>query len=285
LTVDPQDVAALEVTSHHDEHSSWEMVSRAPDPRLPGVGRYCGYHEHSHTAKSRLEVPSGRCALILSFGDPIDVNGERRTSFVAGLHEHPAVTTFAGSQHGVQVDVTPQAARRLLGLPLSEVSTELVVGWDDLLGRAGDELIERLAGAPGWEERFALLDSELGRRLSDAAPVAHEREVGWAYGRLAATHGRAPVGALAGDLGWSPRRLIARFRDGIGLPPKLTGRILRFERVVARIGGGDSLADIAYDCGYYDQAHLNRDFREFALCTPGQYVARQLPEGGGVAAT
>ena len=43
-------------------------------------------------------------------------------------------------------------------------------------------------------------------------------------------------------------------------------------------------AEIAYECGYYDQAHLNRDFREFAGTTPGDYVRRLLPDGGGVAA-
>src|ERR1700754_5127554 len=142
---------------------------------LPGVKRYTGYREHSPQPFSRLEVSSATIALILSFGDPIDVNGEGRVSFVAPMHEHPAVTTFEGDQHGVQVDLTPQAARRLLGMPLHEVSSELVVRWDDLLGRAGDELVERLALEPDWGARFALLDEELARRLGDAPPVRHER--------------------------------------------------------------------------------------------------------------
>ena len=203
--------------SHHE-------LTDKTDP-LPGVRRYTGYREYSPAPFSRLEVPNGNVSLILSFGDPLDVCGARCTSFVAALHEHPALTTFEGAQHGIQIDLSPLAARRLLNMPLHEVSSELVVGWDDLFG--GDELIERLADQPGWDERFALLDAELTRRLD--RPVAHEREVGWAFGRLVATRAAAPVAGLAAELGWSPRRLIDRFRDGIGLPPKLTARILRFE--------------------------------------------------------
>src|SRR4051794_23541363 len=119
------------------------MYLRETDP-LPGVLRYTAYREFSPTAFSRREVPNGHVSLILSFGDPIDVSGERCTSFVAALHEHPAVTTFEGGQDGIQIDLTPTAARRLFGMPLRELSSELVVDWDALVG---DDLVDRLADA------------------------------------------------------------------------------------------------------------------------------------------
>jgi AraC-like DNA-binding protein len=52
--------------------------------------------------------------------------------------------------------------------------------------------------------------------------------------------------------------------------------VLRFQRVTAllRAGGPDRLGELALDCGYYDQAHLNRDFRAFAGCTPTEYASR-----------
>jgi AraC-like DNA-binding protein len=83
------------------------------------------------------------------------------------------------------------------------------------------------------------------------------------------------VDELARETGWSRRHLAERFRSEIGLPPKVAARVVRFQRVTARLqaGGADRLGELALDCGYYDQAHRNRDFRAFAGCTPTEYAA------------
>ena len=115
-------------------------------------------------------------------------------------------------------------------------------------------------------------------------PATHELFLAWR--RLRSSSGKTSVGGLARELGWSHRRLIARFREQIGMPPKMLSRVLRFERVsgLLRDTPAPRLAELALDCGYYDQAHLNRDFRDFAGTTPGAYLAARLPEGGGVTA-
>ena len=102
---------------------------------------------------------------------------------------------------------------------------------------------------------------------------------------MSASSGRASIGRLVEQTGWSHRRLIGAFRDQVGLAPKALARVLRFQRAASslREGGRDRLADVAYDCGYYDQAHLNRDFPQFAATTPSEYAASVLPAGGGVA--
>ncbi|MDX6689220.1 MAG: hypothetical protein QOG15_677 [Solirubrobacteraceae bacterium] len=78
-----------------------------------------------------------------------------------------------------------------------------------------------------------------------------------------AAHGDVAVQRLAEGVGWSRRHLASCFKADIGMSPKTAARILRFEQVTAllRTGAAASLADAAYDCGYADQAHLNRDFR------------------------
>ncbi len=260
----------------------WEAISGRPDARLRGsVESYTGYVEHATSPMRRLEVPFAGIPMILSLGPSILVDGVRHRSFVAGLDDRATVTEYAGEQHGVEVKLTPLGARRLLGLPMRELARR-VVAIEDLLG--SERLVERLQDATDWEARFALLDAFMLRRLNQAPPVAAQVEHAWA--RLHASAGAVEIGALADEVGWSRRHLTARFQADVGLPPKAVGRILRFQRVTralyANAGGG--LADVAYACGYADQAHLNRDFREFAGTTPTDYAARLLPAGAGVTA-
>jgi AraC-like DNA-binding protein len=168
----------------------------------------------------------------------------------------------------------------VLGWPMGVLARQVVALED--LGGPFARLPERLAAAGGWQERFAALDAFLGARLADARRPAPG--VAWAWTSLRATHGATPVGALAAELGWSRRRLAGSFREQVGLPPKLYARILRFRHVLRRLDGRPEphWAEIAYDCGYYDQAHFNRDFRAFAGTTPTDYLGRRLPGGGGV---
>ena len=111
-----------------------------------------------------------------------------------------------------------------------------------------------------------------------ARPLVSEVERAWRI--LVATQGTVAVQDLVRDSGWSRRHFTARFTDHTGLPPKAFARILRFQRAANLLGQpGRSLCEIALGCGYYDQAHLNRDFREFAGCTPTELRARRLPAG------
>jgi AraC-like DNA-binding protein len=265
------------------------MAHGQPDPRLRAhVSGYTGYVEETTGFTCRREVPSGVATLIVSFGPAIDVGfpelgvrEQRFDSFVAGLHDTYATTASSGSQHGMQVNLTPLGAFRLLGQPMSEL-TNRVVGLEDALGRPGAELAELLYDAGDWATRFALLDAILAARLVEAPRCS--ADVVWAWRRLVETDGRVPIGRLASELGRSHRHLTIRFREQVGLPPKTLARVLRFHRVVALAGAADrpGWADAAYDCGYYDQAHLNRDFREFAGTTPTGFLARLLPDGGGL---
>ncbi len=70
------------------------------------------------------------------------------------------------------------------------------------------------------------------------------------------------------------------------MAPKSLARLLRFERVTRRLNTepGANLGQIALECGYYDQPHLNRDFGQFAGTSPGEYAASLMPAGGGVSA-
>ncbi len=243
-----------------------EMIRRAPTPALRGhVSSYYGFREETPAPVRRREGPGADVVVIISFGEEWLIDDERLTSFAAGLHEVQVTTEHAGQAYGMQVNLAPPAAYMLFGLPLDELAHR-EVPLEDVLREPSLE--ERLSDELNWSARFELLDAVLTRRLADAqAPTAG---VVWAWERLCETHGRVPVGKLAEELGWSRRRLVERFREQIGLPPKSVARLLRFEhaRELAERSDRPSWAEIAFECGYYDQSHLIHDFRAVTGRTP-----------------
>ncbi|WP_165977694.1 helix-turn-helix domain-containing protein [Nonomuraea diastatica] len=85
------------------------------------------------------------------------------------------------------------------------------------------------------------------------------------------------MSSLAESLGWSHRHLVARFHDQIGLTPKTAARVIRFGRAARLLQAGASIARVAAECGFYDQAHMNREFRVLGDVTPGQIYPRPEP--------
>jgi transcriptional regulator GlxA family with amidase domain len=94
--------------------------------------------------------------------------------------------------------------------------------------------------------------------------------------RLVKSAGLISVDQLASEAGISSRQLERRFLREVGVGPKLLSRILRFQQVFRAVERFDAAwASIALECGYYDQAHLIRDFHQFAHQTPSVLFAEQ----------
>jgi AraC-like DNA-binding protein len=281
--------APSRVLRHESEEDRWEMVRASPDPRLAGhVLSYCSYDERTTSFVRRRELPSPRVVVIVNLGEPIRVSApgqrgwsEQAVGFVAGLHDTYALTETRGAQAGMQIDLTPVGAHLLLGRPMDELA-QRVVTLEELFGAEGLLWREALAEAPGWLERFALVDDFLLGLLDDArSPVP---SVTRALHRLHESGGMVPVGTVAAEIGCSRRHLISRFREQVGVTPKLLARILRFQRAVALVDARTAMgwAQIAQACGYYDQAHMIRDFNQFSGGPPSEFARRRLPDGGGL---
>jgi AraC-like DNA-binding protein len=267
-----------------------EQAERAPHPLLAGVVHgYCGYDHDCTGATRRREVAQDEVTIILSLGPRLRVGGpdhpaDRYGSFVAALTDTYAITEHDGRLSGIEVNLSPLGAHMLFGVAMHELSSQLVLPLDDVLGAAAGELTERLACATSWTARFDILDRFILSRVERARRPSPDVE--WAWGRLCSTGGRLPVGQLARELGCSRRHLIGRFREQVGPAPKTAARLVRFQRTVRLLerDDGGRFAEIAQRCGYYDQAHMNREFRALAGAAPGEFVARLLPDGLGVAA-
>jgi AraC-like DNA-binding protein len=134
-------------------------------------------------------------------------------------------------------------------------------------------LRERLGNAPDWTTRFDMAEAFVTARLENAAETP--LEIAWAYDRIITSGGRTRIASIAERLGWSRKHLAAGFSNAIGIGPKTLSRIARFNRALdlARQPAAN-WADIAADCGYADQAHLVREFRDLAGETPTGISAR-----------
>jgi AraC-like DNA-binding protein len=249
-----------------------EFVTRAPDPRLrPLLARGYGGFTSVVDGRGWLMPPTGTASLILNVGAAF---GGLPDGFAAGLEETCSAVTAAGPVSCLDLKLTPLGAYTLLGRPMEELTGQ-VVDVAELFGAAGARLLEELRDAPDWGRRFAAVDGFLLRRAERGPEPAPAVRQAWL--RIVRTGGRLPVGELAEEVGWSRRHLIARFRQQVGVPPKTLSRIVRFGALLRRLEtpGRPGLAELATVAGYYDQAHLNRDFREFTGTTPTGYAARR----------
>jgi AraC-like DNA-binding protein len=248
------------------------VVTGEPDPALRGsVERYVGFREETPEPIERREGPGCHVVLVVSFGEEWSIDGERLTSFAGGLRARQVATRHEGRSHGIHIDLAPPAAHRILRLPMRELAYAQVP-----LEQLLDEpfLAERLAEASSWEARFRLLDGVFARRLGNGT----SRGVDWAWRSLVEAGGDLRVARLAERLGWSRKRLAARFSEEVGLPPKTVARIARFERARALAEGPlrPDWARVALACGYYDQSHLINDFRAFTGRTPETFFQDSL---------
>jgi AraC-like DNA-binding protein len=265
-----------------------ESVVRAPEPRLAGIvaGEYQGWTESSTEVVRRREVPFSGFPFIINFGSPFRIMDSPRQdrpqhlgTFVAGIHDSFVVVESQGHSCCIQVNFTPIGARLFFQLPLWELSNRSIA-FDDLFGQQSLHIVETLAATNDWDRRFDLLEALIFKRMSEARPPRPEILGAWA--EMQTAYGVVDITGLARKTGWSHKHLIAQFRDQVGAPPRRLGRILRFQRAIKRLGPGNQArwAALAIDCGYFDQSHMIREFREFAGCTPAEYVGLQLPYGG-----
>lgn len=275
----------MTVTAHESERVRWQNVRRHPDPHIRAlVHDYQGYEQVTPCPTLERHMPQGAITVIINFGpnlrtlDPRDPEAPAFApdAFVAGMSDSFAISESLGISRGLQLDFTPIGARLFFGVPMDTLFGR-VADLADVLGAPGSRLVDQLRTMRSWEERFALVDETIAARFGEGRTVSPG--VAWAWQRLNETHGRIDVRSLAAELNWSRKHLAAQFREQIGAPPKLVARLLRFRRAVRlldRVPAG-RWAEIAYCCGYYDQAHFIRDFRQFAGGTPTDYLARRLP--------
>ncbi|MGH9555128.1 MAG: DUF6597 domain-containing transcriptional factor [Terriglobales bacterium] len=256
---------------------------RFPGPPLNSFVEHLWYYddlEVSHTKEKLL--PNGAIELILDLSegpkrlyDNRDLSrySNRRRAWISGMQPGYLVIGAEKGSSMMGAHFRTGGAAPFFGFPISEL-TSSVVELDLIWKRQILALREQILEAPTVARKFDLLEQYL---LSVArSRLEPDRTVAAALATLR-TWPVLSLRDLAAQLGLSQKQMIARFDSRVGLTPKLTSRVFRFQKVLRKVHGNraPNWPDVALDCGYYDQPHLIHEFQEFAGISPGFYATHQ----------
>jgi len=255
------------------------LVHRTPSPALrPFVKTLWACEETSLRANGacrELVLPTGATYLVFRLGHPLHLFGGiddpvgRRIdhAVVGGARAAFYVRDISQPVYSVGAELLPGAAELLLGVPADELA-DRHTPVSDLWGSAAATARERLCEARDLLQRLNVFESLLVARL----PKVHGLHPAVAHA-LERFETQPDIREVVAESGYSHRRFIELFRRAVGLSPKLYCRVRRFHRAlgVVAVNRGASWVDLALAAGYSDQPHFNREFREFAGISPGQY--------------
>jgi AraC-like DNA-binding protein len=245
----------------------------APSPRCARVVEKYWVLEGHATGSPDTIIPDGRIELIFHYGGEFwrHLAGapavRQPGSLLVGQMIEPVVLAPEGHARAAAIRLRPGAARTLLGFSLSEVSGSFV-DLEQVFPSAA-QLREHLAQASDDLGRVAVLEGWLNEMACPSPRVRVEAAVG----AILQTGGRATIHSLVARTAMGVRQLERHFQEDVGLSPKTFSRIVRLQVALRRIREGSTLTEVALACGYYDQAHMTRDFRHLAAMSPRAWQA------------
>jgi transcriptional regulator GlxA family with amidase domain len=187
-----------------------------------------------------------------------------------------AFVNFFGLHEGY---AAPHQREQVMPVPTLDVVFTLdyeTVSLDTLWRTFAATISDQLWEARTAEARFVILESALLARAGGR--VDRHPAVTRAIALFDRSHGALSVGHVVRRTGVSHRRLVELFWNEVGLSPKRYCRVRRFNDVLRQIEplGDVDWTDVAHVCGYFDQAHFNRDFRAFAGLNPSEYLRHRV---------
>jgi AraC-like DNA-binding protein len=226
-------------------------------------------------ASSERILPEGCVELVFHYASPLlsryagAATFEQPRSFVVGQMRRFLEITPHGRVGFVAIRFTVRGAYLFFPGPLSEL-TNRDVELENVWGDFAREVAERVADGPNMAARVASVERAL---LRQARRDRFDPLVNRALQLIEQQGGQTSVAELAPTLGSSARQLARRFQATVGVSPKEFARVTRFLRAVRAIDAGSfaTFTETALECGYFDQAHFNHDFRELAGMTPADF--------------
>jgi transcriptional regulator GlxA family with amidase domain len=171
----------------------------------------------------------------------------------------------------VSVCFYPGSARHFFPIPMKE-TVAFALALKDIVHDFALSLEESVAEAKNNEQRVEHLQQFLVRLLMKNSYT--DKTVDYCLSQINYHRGQLSISSLAREAGISNRQLVRRFNEQIGISPKEFARVTKFIHSLNVLKNYPrmSLTQVAYESGYYDQAHFIHDYQEFAGYSPGSLL-------------
>lgn len=259
-------------------------VELTPDPSLAHLIKCVfAFNAGAQEKEGRPEciVPDGHPELVIHFGAPFseidEAAGKTRQprAFIMGQMSKPlALDPSQGAPALIGVRFRPWGLRAVLGLSVGEL-TDHRLNVADVAPSAAETLVDEIASAQSLAERAGILQRFIAGFVEANARHQDDLASAWTK-RLTNADGDLLLTDLARASDLSLRQLERRFQAQVGLTPRLFANIVRFRSVFDKLNGQahPDWVSLANDAGYFDQSHLNRDFRRFLGLSPTAYLTQ-----------
>lgn len=211
--------------------------------------------------------------MYMESGADIFLNRKKLSAlFLYGQTIKPINIYTFGEVNAIIFFLYPHVIRSLFGIRADELRDNCV-DLELLPFPEAKHVRERLSASTSTEARKAVL-SDFLLRLTKRKKIVMDRKLIYATSRLTLAKGDLPLKTLRTDIQVSERTFERKFREHVGISPRLYARICRFQSAMMQLQSDNysKLTDIAYDNGYADQSHFIRTFQEFTGLTPSDFL-------------
>lgn len=226
-------------------------------------------------------VPDGCMEMIFHYGDLYKQYLDNGNSiiqprcFVIGQLTRPLEIEPTGETGIFSIRFHPEGFLPFTTTPIKEMENTAVL-LEKLFGKAGQEIEQQILNANSTSERITRIEKFLLDRLTDIKPI--DRIIKSTVETIMTANGQLSVDELSQLTQVDRRQLLRKFSSAIGISPKQLSRTIRLQSAFKMLLNDQfsSLAKLAYENEYYDQAHFIKEFKEFTGSTPKEFYGGHL---------
>ena len=226
---------------------------------------------------SETVLPDGSMEIVFNLADRF-----RRYYSNGKIEIQPSAIMVGQMRQAIQIE--PLGKINLFGIrfqtlgayhffkfPMDEL-TDKIERLDSVFEFGDKNLEEQINESRTTQERIAIIEKFLTKKSVNGKSINQSTEV--VIERIIQNSGLVSVNGIAKEVGISQRQLERHFRQCVGVSPKFFSRIIRLKNVLSALQSqqNQNLSNLALSFGYYDHAHFNHEFKEFAGKSPVEFL-------------